>query len=443
MQRLIRNRFLAFLTNLVLFSLSAASARADEVTDWTEIMLKSFQNAGTTPQVYAHHAALVSASIFDAVNGVKGPYAHVLVTPGAPKGASARAAAVEAAYTMLLHLFPAQASPLGAARTASLNVILDVGGGENHKQDVAGSVAEGIAWGGYVAEAIWNIRHADGSWTPAAPFTGGNAIGQWRPIAPAVAGATPELATTQGWFLSSSSQFRPNGPYPLTSPQYAADYNETKTVGASNGTRTSDQTLAALFWQNAAASYFWNHVALELVAQRDMNLVDHARLFATLNIAIADAVVAVWDAKYYYAANGAGWRPITAIQLGDLDGNPDTIGNPSWTPLITPAPNHPEYPSSHSGVSSAGATILAAYFGDNTSFTVDSYNPAQAGVIRSFSSFHEALDEIANARIWGGMHFRKSCDDGVVLGTAVANNVLQNGMLTGHGHGDFFDGEQE
>jgi hypothetical protein len=443
MQRQIRNRFLALLTALALLSLPPASARADEVTDWTEIMLKSFQTAGTAPQVYAHHAALVSSSIFDAVNGVKAPYARILVAPAAPKKTSARAAAVEAAYTMLMHLFPAQATALGNARTASLNAILDVEGGENHKQNVAGSVADGIAWGQYVAEAIWTIRHADGSWIPAPPFTGGTATGQWRPIPPAAAGATPELATTQGWFLALPSQFRPGPPPSLTSQQYTADYNETKSIGASNSLRTPEQTLVAQFWQGAAASYFWNHVALEFLAQRDMNLVDHARLFAALNIAIADAIVAVWDAKYYYAANGAGWRPTTAIQLGDFDGNPNTIGNPVWTPLITPVPNHPDYISAHSGVSSAGATVLAAYFGDNTSFTVDSYNPAHSGVIRSFSSFHEALEEIANARIWGGLHFRTACDAGLALGNAAANNVLQNGMLTGHGNGDFFDGEQE
>lgn len=326
---------------------------------------------------------------------------------------------------------------------AVANPDINSGGGQNHKQKVAGSVESGIAWGQYVADTIWTTRHSDGFWTPAPPFVGGTAVGQWRPIAPAVSGATPEIATTQGWFLTAPNQFRPADPPALTSPTYTADYIETKNIGATNSPRSSEQTLVAQFWQNAAAPYFWNHVALQLAAQRDMNLVEHARLFAALNIAIADATIAVWDAKYYYAAKGDGWRPTTAIRLGDTDNNLDTIADPNWTSFLTPVPNHPEYPSAHSSLSGVGVAVLVAYFGDNVSFTVDSYNPAQASVIRSFSSFHEALDEVANARIWGGLHFRTSCDVGLALGNAVGNNVLQNGMLTGHGNGDFFDGEEE
>lgn len=152
-------------------------------------------------------------------------------------------------------------------------------------------------------------------------------------------------------------------------------------------------------------------------------------------MSIADAVIAAWDAKYYFHF----WRPITAIQLADADGNLATDADTTWTPLI-PTPAHPEYPSAHSTFSSGGVAVLVSVFGQNTPFTVDSdYMP---GVTRSFASFDAALAELADARVFGGIHFRTACDDGVAVGTAVGNYVLQNAFLPGNGNGDFSDGEQ-
>ena len=225
------------------------------------------------------------------------------------------------------------------------------------------------------------------------------------------------------------SQFRPAGPPALGSAPYAKVFNETKDFGSiSSPLRTADQTLFSKFWAASTTSYSWNRVALYLGAERHMTLLQNALVLAALNVAMADAGIACWEAKYHYVF----WRPITAIPLADSDGNPATISDPNWTPLlITPA--HPEYPSGHSTTSAAGATVLAHYFGKNSSFTVDS--DVMLGVVRSFPNFAAALAEINNARVYGGIHFRTAVDDGQAIGTAVARFVLKNALQRVDGNG--------
>src|SRR5580765_145967 len=184
-----------------------AGAQSDEVLDWTRIMLNALQTANITNATTAiHDAALVESAIFDAVNGVKGPYASLHVAPAAPKGASARAAAVEAAYTVLVSLFPTQKPAFDAARSSSLDNILNVNGGANLQASVQNSVNDGVAWGRQVASEIIAWRSTDGFSTVVPPFTGGNAIGQWRPIPPATSGANPQIATMTPWVIASPSQ---------------------------------------------------------------------------------------------------------------------------------------------------------------------------------------------------------------------------------------------
>jgi hypothetical protein len=222
------------------------------------------------------------------------------------------------------------------------------------------------------------------------------------------------------WVIQYPSQFRPAGPPALTSARYTQDFNETELMGRLTSTvRTADETAYAQFWNGATPIYEWNSVALYLGSQRHMSLVKNARLFAELNVAIADATIAMWDAKYHYVA----WRPITAVTLADTDGNLLTTPDPAWVPLIT-TPAHPEYPSAHSGQSSAAATVLAHFFGSSSSFIVAS--DGQPGVVRSFSSFSSALDEVANARVFGGIHFRFSTQDAQASGTAVGKYVVEN-----------------
>jgi membrane-associated phospholipid phosphatase len=222
------------------------------------------------------------------------------------------------------------------------------------------------------------------------------------------------------WVIQSAWQFRPGGPPALTSARYAAVFNETKSMGSlSSSTRTADQTLASSFWNSSTSSFYWNRIALFLGAERHTTLTENALLLAAMNIAMADAGIACWEAKYYYVA----WRPVTAIRLADTDGNPATIADSSWTPLLV-TPPHPEYPSGHSTFSAAAATVLAHYFGKNSSFLVDS--DVLPGVVRSFPNFSAALAEIVDARVFAGIHFRTACDDGQATGTEVAKYVLHN-----------------
>jgi hypothetical protein len=224
------------------------------------------------------------------------------------------------------------------------------------------------------------------------------------------------------WVLATPWQFRPAGPSALDSDQYATDLNEVKSLGSlTSATRTDFQTEVAKFWSGNTVLY-WNRIALTMSAQNNLTLSNNARLFALLNVAMADAAIACWDAKYTYVF----WRPITAIQLADTDGNPATDPDPSWTPLLV-TPNFPEYPSAHATVSPAAAVVLQSLIGDSGPFTLDS--EILPGVLHSFDSFAGAADEAFVARIYGGIHFRSSCRDGHDLGVAVGNDVMTNAAL--------------
>jgi hypothetical protein len=234
------------------------------------------------------------------------------------------------------------------------------------------------------------------------------------------------------WVLLRPSQFRPPAPYAsattgqvdLTSAQYAADYEETKTMGAYDGPRSPDQSELALFWAGSTPLY-WMKIAAQVSARRQLSLSDNAHLFALLNVAMADAAIVCWDAKYRFVL----WRPITAVREGALD--PD----PAWRPWLdffaAGTPAHPEYPSGHSTLSGAAAAIIAAAFGDDTAFDVDS--DVRPGV-RAFSSFSSALAEIHDARVFGGIHWRTACRVGSELGQAVAQYVSSHAMQLRHGN---------
>jgi hypothetical protein len=409
----------------------APATQADEVTDWNLNLLHAAHVAGTSALLTTRVGALVQSAVFDALNGIERRYEPIHVAPDAPRGASRRAAVVQAAYVMLVHIYPTQKPDFDAELASSLAALMD---GDNDRDDAA--VASGIAWGQTVADAIWTWRSTDG-FTPApAPFTGGLAVGEWRPTPPGfLPGAAPQFATMTPWALQSPSQFRPPGPPALTSDQYTADFNETKSMGSlSSALRTADQTLLAKFWASSTVTYFWNTVALELSAERHYTLSENAHLLGVLNIALADAAIACWDGKYHYVF----WRPITAIQLADTDGNTATDPDPLWTPLLT-TPNFPEYGSGHSTASGSAATVLAHFFGEDSSFTADS--DGMSGVTRSFTSFSAALAEIKDARIFGGIHFRTACNDGTICGQQVAGYILQNSAQRIHGHDGDDDGD--
>jgi PAP2 superfamily len=212
----------------------------------------------------------------------------------------------------------------------------------------------------------------------------------------------------------------------MTSARYTKDFNEVKAIGgAISSVRTSYQAQTAMFWQDDTPTAMWDRVADSLALEHHLNLLQTARLLALTDISIADATIAVWDAKNAFNS----WRPVTAIVDAGLDGNPNTLPDSAWLPLMT-TPYFQEYPSAHSGVSSAAATVLASRFGDDTSFTVTS--AGLPGVTRTFTSFSQAVAQVADARVLAGFHFRFSCDDGITLGSRTATYVEGKMMLPAH-----------
>lgn len=415
--------------------LSAASANADEVINWNQMMFRAGLIAATSALNMGRVTAIVQASVFDAVNGIERRYTPIHVAPAGPAGASREAAAVQAAYTALLALYPTQKAALDARLATSMTAI--------GTRESAAAIASGAAWGASVATQIVTWRNGDG-FTPAPPpFLGGMNVGQWRPTPPGfLPGAGPQYAYMTPWVITTPGQFRPAGPPALNSARYTADFNETKSMGsATSALRTPDQTIASWFWAASTASYIWNNVAVELIQRDDdkdndwdhdgrhwhgSSVLENARILAILDISMADAAIGCWEAKYHYVF----WRPITAIPLAATDGNPATIEDASWTPLFA-TPAHPEYPSGHSCVSGAAGAVLADIFGEKTHFKAD--NDLMPGVTRSFKSFTSALNEVKDARIFAGIHFRSATDDGQALGASVAAFVLDNAIQRVHG----------
>jgi len=404
----------------------AAAAAPDSVLEWIGVMNNTVLAAGTAPNVTGRVVALVSASVFDAVNGIEPRFRPLHVRPDAPHNASQRAAAIQAAYVILMNLYGTQqGAALTSQHDASLAALAST---ENPK-----SIAAGVAWGQTVADAIWTWRLADGFAPTPAPFFGvqsiagtPNSVGFWRPTPPANAsGATPQLATTTPFVLTRPSQFRVPPPLALNSPDYIADLNEVREMGSLTSTsRSSEQTEVALFWA-LNTTLAWDRIAAQLSVARGLSLTENARLFEVLNVSMVDAIIACWDSKYRYLS----WRPVTAIRAGAAPGDPDA----NWRPLLdslTGTPAHPEYPSAHSSFSGAAAFVLADFFGENTAFSATS--EILPGTTRSYTSFSEAIAEIADARVFGGIHLRSSCARGNSLGRAVADYVSSH-LMRGRG----------
>jgi len=371
-----------------------AAEKTNVVIDWNQVMLTTLATAGVAPPPGTRLGAIVQAAVFDAVNGIEPQYTFIHVAPGAPPGASREAAAAGAAYTALVTMFPLQKAALDADLRASL-------AGMNGSD---AGMADGLAWGSSVATQILAWRKTDGFSTVLPAYVPGTSPGDWQPTP----GGTGDpkfrsLAITTPFAMTSPSQFRPAGPPALTSALYLQDLSEVKAFGnTTSAVRTAFQTETAKFWQLDNPTDMWDRVADTLAVEHHYNLLRSARLLAFVNVAEADAAIAVWDAKNTYNF----WRPITAI------------GDPTWVPLMT-TPYFQEYPSGHSGVSSAAATVLASFFGNDADFTVTSNG--LPGVTRSFTTFSSAVAQVADARVFAGFHFRFSCNDASGVGAQVAN----------------------
>jgi hypothetical protein len=424
----IRSAMLVLIAALLAASpLPVSAGTPDAVLEWVGVMNDTVLAAGTAPNVTSRVVALVSASVFDAVNGIDPRFRPIHVRPNAPHNASQRAAAIQAAYAILLNLYSDpdpkrdQSKTLTTRRDASIAALAST--------EKAEAIAAGVAWGQTVADGIWALRLTDGFAPPPPPFLGAPNVGVWRPTPqglpdqpPGNPGATPQIATMTPWVLTRPSQFRLPPPLALDSPEYAADLNEVKSMGVYSGSgRSGDQSELALFWA-LNTPLAWNRIAAQLSADRRLTLAENAHLFALLNLTLSDALIACWDSKYRYVF----WRPITAIRAGLTPSDAD----PTWIPWLdffkTGTPAHPEYPSAHSSMSGAAAFILADAFGENIDFSLTS--EVRPGTTRSFHNFSDATAEIADARVFGGIHFRTSCVRANTLGRAVADYVSRHAM---------------
>jgi hypothetical protein len=340
---------------------------------------------------------------------IKGGYEPFSVDVDAPHGASAEAAVAAAAHRVLVHHLPAQAvTILDPAYTASLATIPD-----------GQAKTDGIATGEDVAARLIALRAGDGfrapvTYTPPDPPV----PGVWIPTGPTPIG--PYLGRMQPFSLESADQFRPDGPPRLRSRSWAREYNEVKEIGSSTSTtRTAEQTVAARFWGEAPVQQARGSFR-KVVLDHELDIRQASRFMAMISVTYADALIACFDAKYHYAF----WRPITAIRAGDTDGNAGTIGDPAWSPLLPGTPNHPEYPSAHSCITPAGGRVIAGFLRTrHIDFTV----PSLTGLgDRHFDTVWDLEYEVGNARIWGGIHYRSSVEDGLMIGRRVTRQVLDH-----------------
>jgi hypothetical protein len=411
---------------VVCSAFSATRAHADVVQDWNLEALRVSFPAGP-PQ--GRVLAMVHIAMHDAINAVTGEYETYAPKVNVPASTSAVAAGAAAAHHVLVGLFPQLTAVYDQSLEASLANIPEP------------DRTNGIIVGDDVGAMILAMRANDGFSNPA-PYTPGSGPGAWVPTEPAFAPALlPGLGRVTPFALKDGSQFRPDGPPPLDSEQYAADVNEVQRVGAIDaeafGFRTAEQGATARFWLGNSIPIFQG-IARQVSTAASLDLSSNARFFALLSIAGADAYIAAWDAKYTYNF----WRPVTAIHNADIDGNPATTAYPSWRPLADTAPfpgtpPFPDYVSGHTTYTRAVVRVLEEFFGrDEFKFTATSANSAipPAERNRKYNSFRELSDEMIEARVLAGIHFRSADRDGDRLGRQVAQFAIQHVLRPAHGH---------
>jgi hypothetical protein len=383
------------------------AAAADLVADVHDLALRTARAAGAAGNA-PYTLTIVDLAMFDAANAIERRYEPYRVQPAPPSGADPGAAALGAGCAALAGLHPSQQAAIAKA-CDGLAATLPAGAG----------TTGGRAFGEGVGAAQLAARQGDGLGAPNRyrPFTtAGVYVPTTLPIGYDVASMRP-------FAMTSPSQFRPAPPPALASDAWARDFNEVKAIGARNSAlRTPEQTATALFWaSNGPQQYLDSVAALPPIAAT--GVADHARFFALLFMTISDAAIAHFDAKYAYGF----WRPITAIRNGDLDGNDATVRDADWMPLID-TPLHPEYPCAHCNVGAAFATVLASFLGDGdlaVPLTLKAADlPGRTTAARSWKRVSDFVPEIANARVWAGVHYRNSTEAGMAMGSAVGRWMI-------------------
>lgn len=372
---------------------------ADAVTDWNRTAGDIVVNAGMGPLPADRALAITSTAVYEAVNAITKRYPISDLRLEAASQASTDAAIAAANRTVLTELVPAQQAAITTAYQAALAGIPD-----------GPAKAGGIAIGEKAAKAVLAMRADDG-------FA---ADENYRPhtsagvYVPTVIPEAPHWAQIKPWLMTGPAQFRPGPPPSLASELWARDYNEVKALGGKNSTRrTAAQTDIARFWEEVMPPIY--HGIVRSVAEAPgREITQNARLFAAVTQATNDSLVAVFDAKYHYNF----WRPVTAIRNADIDGNDATERDPSWVPFID-TPMHPEYPCAHCIVSGAVGAVLQAEIGMGPTPTLTTVSPAAGGVARSWKTIEDFTQEVANARIYDGVHYRNSGEIGTAMGKQI------------------------
>ncbi|MGW3008712.1 vanadium-dependent haloperoxidase [Streptomyces sp. NPDC001219] len=419
--RSVRRAVISAVTALLLLTLTAVAGPAaanhhrqpaadpEAVRDWnviaTDTISAHLGPARPSGQVVIWHG-FVSAAVYNAVVGIRRTYAPYKWRAHGPATASPEAAAVAAAHRVLRTYFPASQTSLDAAYAGSLAKIPD---GPAKRQ--------GVAFGKRAADHLIALRENDGRFAPV-EFTAAPAPGVWRPTPPAHQPfIDPWLAVLRPLLLTSPDQFRPGGPPALSSARYARDVNEVRTMGARTGSgRTAQQTETALFFGGNLAVQF-QAAFRDHTARHHLDIADTARLFAAANASATDAVVTAWDAKLHYGF----WRPITAVQLAGTDGNPATDPDPQWQPLLV-TPPHPDYLSGHTTVAGAVIRTLTGILGTTH---LDLNVPSEiTGTTRHYDEAERFNEDMVNARVWGGIHFRTADLVGCRAGSRIGGWAL-------------------
>lgn len=382
-------------------SLAGPLAQADVVTDWNakagEIIVESKMGPPPAYRVMA----ITHAAVYEAANAITRRYPVSGLPLEAAPGASVEAAVAAANRATLARLLPSQQASIDVAYQAALVTIT-----ESPAKDA------GIAVGERAAAAVLAARADDGA-AAAEEYRPHTTAGAYVPTVVPGASRWPQR---KPWLLTSPAQFRPGPPPALTSEVWARDYNEIKALGGKGSTRRSaEQTAIARFWE-ASLPPIYHGVVRSVADMPGRELTQNARLFAAVTQANDDALVAIMDAKYHYNF----WRPATAIRNGDIDGNAATDRDPSWTPFID-TPMHPEYPCAHCVLAASVGTVLQAEIGAGPTPTLTTTSPTAKGAARSWTRIDEFMQEVANARIYDGVHYRNSTEVGAAIGKQVGS----------------------
>jgi hypothetical protein len=398
------------------------SSSGDAVLQWNQILQRTQLIPGIqSPTVGIQRSyAMMHVAIFDAVNAIDRSFKPYFAHVKASSGASTQAAAAQAAHDILTALYPTEQATFDAQLALSLEGI------------PPGRARQGILVGQAVAQQILTWRSNDGWDAVPPPYVLPPLPGLWQPTPPVFSPATfTHYPNVVPFAIASSAQFRPAPPPEITSNEYAAAFNETKQFGAVNSTiRTADQTLVAQLWAFVITPthpfLIYNNVAQTVALSHGNTLVENARLFALLNIALHDGLETSFASKFHYGM----WRPVTAIQRADEDGNSETTADPNWLPLLV-TPPYPTYAGNAATAGNTSATILALIFGrDDIPFEAhwDGLE-GSPGWTRSYPSFSALAQEQANSRIYGGIHFSFDSVAGQSIGKNVGNYVFQNFLV--------------